>query len=44
MDATLIIMQTTIPWLIVIGLAGLAGTTTIGRRRQKMRVRVKKRS
>ena len=39
-----IIMQATLPLIIAIGLAGLAGATTFGRQRQKVRVKVKKRS
>ena len=44
MDLTSLIVQTTLPLVIAVGITVLAGVTTIGRERQKIKVKVRKRS
>lgn len=43
MNISPVILQSTIPLLIGLGLVGLAGVSAIGKQRQTIRVRVRKR-
>ena len=42
-EVTRLIMQVTLPLIIAIGLTGLVGVSAFGRRRQKVRLKVKRR-